>query len=218
MLAPPAPICFALLEASTSWGLASVLETVASTTILQMPVSEERWRSIEEGFKSKWNFRKCIGFLDRKHVVILPPLKSGSAFYNHKPAFSVVPLALVDADCKFIYIDVGNFHSIVDSGVLQIQPCSEKWKGGTLQLPPPQSLSGMVKSYIFYSRRWRFSPKPNLMKSFSVRPLNKERSIHNYWPSRAGRMVANAFGKLANRFDIFKKAIVLAPEKVETWC
>ena len=48
------------------------------------------------------------GVLDGKHVTVACPDRTGSLFFNYKGSFSVVLLALVDADYNFLYIDVGS--------------------------------------------------------------------------------------------------------------
>jgi len=53
--------------------------------------------------------------VDGKHIVILCPSKSGSEFYNYKKVYSVILLAIVDANCKIIYTDVGTNSRVIDA-------------------------------------------------------------------------------------------------------
>ncbi len=74
-----------------------------------MPVATEGiWRSTVQRFKQRWNFPNCLGALDRKHVVIQKPGHSGTSFRNYKGTFSIVLFALVDADYRFLAVDVGS--------------------------------------------------------------------------------------------------------------
>ena len=63
--------------------------------------------AVATGFLERWNMPNCVGALDGKHVVLRPPINSGSTYFNYKHSFSVVMMALVDADYKFLYVDVG---------------------------------------------------------------------------------------------------------------
>ncbi|XP_011409411.2 PREDICTED: uncharacterized protein LOC105316284, partial [Amphimedon queenslandica] len=65
---------------------------------IQVPKTEDEWKSIAHQFNNKWQFPNCIGALDGKHVLIQPPANSGSYYFNYKHTFSVVLMALVDAD------------------------------------------------------------------------------------------------------------------------
>lgn len=71
------------------------------------PSSPEQWKTVANGFAKRWNFYNCLGALDGKHVAIRAPANSGSMFYNYKGFYSIILLALVDSDYKFLYVDVG---------------------------------------------------------------------------------------------------------------
>ncbi|XP_039763780.1 uncharacterized protein LOC120636389 [Pararge aegeria] len=91
-----------------------VYETCAAIWKVLQPIvmpkpTEETWSQIEEGFKNIWQFPNCIGALDGKHVQIRSPHNSGSQFYNYKKSFSTVLLAVVDANYKFVIVDVGAY-------------------------------------------------------------------------------------------------------------
>ena len=83
----------------------------------QFPHTEEEWKAVAKGFQDRWNFPNCLGALDGKHIAIRPPRNSGSTFFNYKHSFSIVLMALVDADYKFIYCDVGCNGRVSDGGV-----------------------------------------------------------------------------------------------------
>ena len=48
-----------------------------------------------------------MGALDKKHISIKAPPKSGSLFYNYKGYFSTNLFVLLDVNYKFIYVDTG---------------------------------------------------------------------------------------------------------------
>ena len=84
-------------------------------TELKPPTTED-WQRIESRF-AKVELSYCVGTLDGNHIVIQAPNNSGSMFYNYKGTFSVVLMALVDADYKFTYLDIGDYGSNVDGGI-----------------------------------------------------------------------------------------------------
>lgn len=86
-----------------------------------MPVPEAAdWRRHAEIFYDKWNFPNAIGAIDGKHIRIQCPPNSGSMYYNYKHFFSVVLLAIVDANYKYIAIDVGSYGRESDGGMFHV--------------------------------------------------------------------------------------------------
>ena len=84
---------------------------------LRLPDTTEEWEIIEHETRCLWQFPKCIGVADGKHIAIIHPSNSGSEFYNYKGFFSIVLLAIVDYNYKFIFADVGCQGRISDGGV-----------------------------------------------------------------------------------------------------
>ena len=80
------------------------------------PPSADRWKEIEREFANRWNFPNCVGAVDGKHIVITAPFKSGSLYHNYKGTFSINLMALVDANYKFIFVDIGQYGSNADWG------------------------------------------------------------------------------------------------------
>jgi len=68
-------------------------------------------------FSYKWNFPNCILAIDGKHIHIRSPSNTGSLFHNYKEYFSLVLLAMVDANYKFVAIDIDSFDKEGDSGI-----------------------------------------------------------------------------------------------------
>ena len=98
----------------------------------------ERWQEIEEGFRLRWNFPNCLGALDGKHVNILAPANSASTFYNYKGHFSTVLMALVDANYRFVFVDIGEYGSNSDGNVFKFSKFGIKYMEGKLNTPPPK--------------------------------------------------------------------------------
>ena len=170
-----------------------------------------------ESFNNQWNFPHCLGAMDGKHIVVHPPPNSGSYFFNYKHSFSIVLLALVDANYRFLYIDVGCNGRISDGGVYRNSELSDAIKNNSLHFPRPQPLQDETFSlpYMIVSDD-AFPLQTNIMKPYSQAGLTTEKRIYNYRLSRARRIVENAFGILANRFRVFMSPIGLDPTKVET--
>lgn len=86
-------------------------------------LNEERWLEIAKGFNENANYPNCVGAIDGKHIRVIKPSDSGSLYYNYKKYFSIVLLAVCDADYKFTYIDVGAFGKCSDSSIYKNPFC-----------------------------------------------------------------------------------------------
>ena len=140
--------------------------------------------------------------MDGKHIVLKQPKNSGSYYFNYKGTFSLVLLAIVDANYKFLYVDVGCNGRISDGGVFRNSSFSTAMERNVLGIPPPRMVGSTVLPYVIVGDD-AFPLKENLMKPYPFRGLSKERRITNYRISRARRVSENAFGILANRFRVF---------------
>ncbi|GFW95273.1 putative nuclease HARBI1 [Trichonephila clavipes] len=87
--------------------------------VIPAPTTVEEWKKIEKVFLQRWNFPRCCGAIDGKHVLIKRPPGSGSVYYNYKKTYSIILFAMVDADYCFTYVDVGGNGRANDSAVFR---------------------------------------------------------------------------------------------------
>lgn len=179
-----------------------------------MPSTTEEWRQIASDYFTQWQFPMCIGALDGKRILLQKPNNTGSEFYDYKGHFSMIMLAVVDANYKFIYVDVGACGRASDGGVWD--RCSLKkaleMEDNVLNIPQRDTLPFSDKQCPFVLVGDEAFPlKSHLMKPFPGKDLTHECRIFNYRLSRARRTSENAFGILSSRFQIFRTPIRTSP-------
>ncbi|XP_041863337.1 putative nuclease HARBI1 [Melanotaenia boesemani] len=184
---------------------------------MRVPTTTEEWMEIAMEFNERWNYPCCIGAIDGKHIAIQQPENSGSEYFNYKHFFSVVLLALVNANYKFIYVDVGAAGRAGDAGIFANSALKKALSENSLNLPPAEEIDGISPSKINYHIVGddAFPLSLKLMKPYPHRNLDQPKQIFNYRLSRARRVVENAFGILSNRFRVFLTTINLRPDKVQ---
>ncbi|KAE8739193.1 hypothetical protein FOCC_FOCC015316 [Frankliniella occidentalis] len=193
------------------------IHTVLAPDYLKFPQSEEEWKVVAQDYEDRWNFPNCIGAMDGKHVTISPPLKSGSMYYNYKKDFSIVLMAVVDAQLRFIYVDVGTNGRASDRGIWNKCSLKKGLENNTLAVPKPCTLNGTQQNfpYVLLGDEG-FTLSEQLMLPYPKDSVGnrKDRRIFNYRLSRARRCSENAFGVMAARFQILRAPIRYDPDDV----
>jgi len=184
-----------------------------------LPKTSHEWKTIADEFEEKWDYPHCLGSIDGKHVTIKKPPDSGSFYYNYKNTFSIVLLALVNANYEFLMVDVGLNGRISDGGVLGHSDFGKMMENQSLNIPEPQQVprSNKILPYVFVADD-AFAMNKNLLKPYSRlgNNLTKEQRLFNYRLYAHRRIVENAFGILVSRFGVLQKDILLSPEKAQT--
>lgn len=101
-------------------------------------MNEANWIQIANEFNYKWQLPNCVGAFDGKHVAIKKPAGSGSEYFNYKRYHSIILMGLVDANYRFISIDVGARGSEGDANVFNRSTLGRMIKSDdpNLNLPP----------------------------------------------------------------------------------
>ena len=172
--------------------------------VLKCPKTPEEWKEVAEGFSRKWNYHNCLGALDGKHIGMKKPDHGGSVYFNYKKFNSIILMALVDANYKFLYVDVGAEGAAGDAGTWNRSPLHARIEEKRAGIPDDTPLPNDDKPMPYHIvGDDAFAMKPWLMKPYSHRSQLRHERIFSYRLSRARRVVENAFGILAMKFRLF---------------
>lgn len=185
--------------------------------VVTNPTTAEGWKEVAAGYSSRWNFHHVLGALDGKHIRIQCPAHGGSQFYNYKGYHSIVLLALVDANYRFMWVQVGAPGAASDAQLWNKSALQDAVISNTIGIPEPEPLPAddrqmpyfIIGDNAFALNEW-------MMKPFAAMPLEQNERVFNYRLSRARRCVENAFGILANRWGCLLTALRQEPQNVET--
>lgn len=191
------------------------IEAEYAQEVIPCPTTAAEWRAIAEEFQTKWQFPHVLGALDGKHVSIRCPRRGGSLYFNYKGFHSIVLLALVDANYKFLWVDVGANGSASDAQIFNQGELKDCILDSTIGFPPDDPIPNDDRPLPYYIigddafplRSW-------LMKPYSRRNMAIEDRIFNYRLSRARRVVENAFGILSMRFGFLLTTLRQEPQNV----
>ncbi|XP_065062943.1 uncharacterized protein LOC135689586 [Rhopilema esculentum] len=201
-----------------------VIYDVLKDDYFSVPSSEQEWINLADATEKRWQFPNAFAAADGKHIAVYHPDNSGGTFYNYKGFYSIVLLAFVDYDYKFIYADVGCQGRISDGGVYRNSSFAEKLSALELNLPParplPRSKNPAWTPYeneedipFVFVADSAFSLSKHCMKPYPEKGCDDKRRIFNYRLSRLRRVTENAFGILTAVFRIFSTKINVNPDK-----
>ena len=171
------------------------------------PKTREEFISIMADMEAHWQFGFAFCGIDGSHIPIKCPAGGAVAmkqYYNFKNFYSVVLLALVDANYRFIWASCGAPGNTHDSTYFQSTNIWEKICNGTLLPNDIRTVGGDNISPInlgdgaFPMRSW-------LMKPYGDAILSEEKRYFNYRLSRARMVTEGAFGKLKSRFRVLHR-------------
>ncbi|XP_068692685.1 uncharacterized protein [Montipora foliosa] len=135
------------------------------------------------------------------------PPNSGSEDFSYKKQFSIVLLAIADANAKFTAFDLGAAGSQSDGGVFKNGSLGNICK--THNFPAPGHFDQRmldVPCYLLGDEA--FALDEHLMKPYPYRSAMGDQKVFNYGLSRA-RIVENAFGILCERFRVLLRTLEL---------
>jgi hypothetical protein len=192
----------------------AVIWEVLSPVYLMTTPTVNEWKKIAERFEELWNFPNCCGAVDGKHIRIEAPWNSGSLFYNYKSHNSIILQAVVDAEGKFVVVDIGEAGRNSDGGVFISSTFGRMFNSQSLNLPKPRHLYNGNPTkfpYVFVADD-AYALHKHMMKPYAKTALTRERRIFNYRQSRARRIVECAFGMMSKKFRVLEVAMLCHPD------
>jgi len=121
-------------------------------------------------------------------------------------------LAVVDAEYKFLYVDVGCNGRVSDGGVFKRCSLYHALEIGTVELPLVIPLPGWTQPIAYFCvADDAFVTRNYIMKPYPFKDQPAPNQIFNYRLSRACRIVENVFRIIANRFRVLRKPMIQNP-------
>ena len=149
-----------------------------------------------------------VGAIDGRNLVIQAPAKSGTLYRNYKGTFGIIFLFICDAKYNFTLLDISQYGSKYDIGVLAQLKMSIVFKNNTLNFSESEVLPAtnldimyfLVGDGIFMLKLWLLSLYPGRLPQLLE-------MICNYHHSRSRRVIENVFRILRTCWRIFSHPI-----------
>lgn len=191
-----------------------ILWKVLQPKEMSVPTTED-WLQISKSFYEKTQFPNCVGAVDGKHVRLECPKNSGSQYFNYKHFYSLILLAICDADYCFRIIDVGSYGKESECNVFKKSVFGKNLYADKVNFPPDKVLpgdeEGIPQPYVIVGDE-AFALNKHLLRPFPGKSLNDQRRVFNYRLSRARQNIECTFGILSNKWRIFHAPILASPD------
>lgn len=179
---------------------------------IKFPEGEEFTR-VMLGFEGLCFLPMCVGALDGTFMRIVKPCGDGDAYWCYKKYPSIIVLALVNHEGRFIYVSSGSPGSIGDASTWNKSSLLRKLS--SLMVMPegsqPRVCDGLeITPFIVADAA--FGLGVHVMKCYEVLKPTPEEFNFNYALIRTRRVVECAFGRLKGRFPIFFNSRLQNPE------
>lgn len=179
---------------------------------IRTPNTADEWLKVGNGFWKKWNF-PTMGAVDGKHCTIQAPPNTGALYHNYKGTFSIVLMAVCDADYNYIFLDIGAYGHQNDAAIFETTEFGKRLEHRRMHLPTSITLPHTDLSIPpFLVGDDIFPLKTYLLKPFPGRRLSNEQRTFNYRLSRSRRTIENTFGITTNKFRQMRNHVIASEQ------
>lgn len=172
------------------------------------PKSENDFRQSMEAFGKEWQFPYAFAAADGSHLPIKCPPGGAQAmkqYFNFKGFYSIVLMALVDAQYRFVWVSVGAPGNTHDSTLLQSTNLWSRIVEGEV-IPSVAQFVEEVEIPPLILGDGAFPLRTFMMKPHGDAILPGDKRYFNFRHSRARLVTEGAFGRLKSRFRVlFRK-------------
>lgn len=169
----------------------------------------EMWLNQAALFQSKYRLPHCVSSVGLKHLLV-----------NARTTEPIGVLAVVDANNRFVCVDVGVIGHNHDGGLLPRSDIGRRFGNNKMNMPTARTLPGSDISAPFTLLGGeRFSMTNYMLGPYTPAQCSRDpdgsKRLFNSHLSLANRSVDLAFGILTQRWRIFEKPIALEREKAK---
>ncbi|XP_039438575.1 uncharacterized protein LOC120419805 [Culex pipiens pallens] len=178
-----------------------VLWHVLSPKYLPEP-DTDMWLKTARLNMDRYQVPLCCGFVDGKHVKCRNLPHHGTQLFNYKKEYSLVLLAVCDANCKILAVDIGQYGSIKNSEF------GKKLFSGTLGMPGTTFLPDTQIPFEYYFIGDEAFPlHKHIQRPYGGKFLSFEKRVYNARLSRGRSSIERCFGIMCATWRILLNRI-----------